>query len=359
MIKDRLTRVVNKMKEEGLRQILVSDPVSISYLTAVSIDPGERLFALLVKEDGKHEFFINHLFPAPITDIPITSFDDTDDSIALLANALIKDATLAIDKVWPARFLLPLQAKEGVGTCVLSDIIDLVRAIKDEAEKEEMRIASKINDEAMKKTAKYAKLGMTEIELADFLRQTYLDLGCEGPSFEPIVAFGEHAADPHHENSARTLKAGDVVLLDIGGRLGDYCSDMTRTYFTVEPSKKQVEVYELVRAANEAAIKAVKPGVALKDIDKAARDIISKGGYGKEFTHRLGHFIGREVHEYGDVSSVSELVATPGMIFSIEPGIYLPGEFGVRIEDLVIVTEDGCENLNAVSKDIQILDIDQ
>ena len=170
--------------------------------------------------------------------------------------------------------------------------------------------------------------------------------GCEGPSFTTIVSFGANAADPHHEPDDTVLKPGDCVLFDMGCIKDRYCSDMTRTWFCGQPTEKQAAVHDLVRRANEAAEALIKPGVRLCDLDAAARSLITAAGYGEYFNHRLGHFIGQTDHEKGDVSSANTAVAKPGMIFSIEPGIYLPGEFGVRIEDLVLVTETGCEVLN-------------
>ena len=147
------------------------------------------------------------------------------------------------------------------------------------------------------------------------------------------------------------------VLLDVGGIYDGYCSDMTRTFFTAEPTEEERKVYELVRAANEAAEAIIKPGVRLCDIDAAARNVIAAAGYGEQFTHRLGHFIGLEDHEFGDVSSNFDRPVEEGMCFSIEPGVYLEGKFGVRIEDLVIVTKDGCEVLNHYPKQLKVLDL--
>ncbi|HIX82898.1 MAG TPA: aminopeptidase P family protein, partial [Candidatus Erysipelatoclostridium merdavium] len=174
-------------------------------------------------------------------------------------------------------------------------------------------------------------------------------------SFEPIVAFGANGANPHHENDDSQLKPGDSVIIDMGCKYHGYCSDMTRTVFYKEVSEEAKKVYQLVRKANEAAEAMIKPGVKLCDIDKTARDIISEAGYGKEFNHRLGHFIGRDVHEYGDVSVNFDLEVKEGMTFSIEPGVYLPGKFGVRVEDLVLVTKDGCQVLNSYSKDLIVV----
>ena len=146
------------------------------------------------------------------------------------------------------------------------------------------------------------------------------------------------------------LKEGDCVLFDMGCVKDRYCSDMTRTWFGAQPTEKQAAVHDLVRRANEAAEALIKPGVKLCDLDAAARDLITKAGYGEYFNHRLGHFIGQTDHEKGDVSAANTDTVKPGMIFSIEPGVYLPGKFGVRVEDLVIVTETGCEVLNHVDK---------
>ena len=215
--------------------------------------------------------------------------------------------------------------------------------------------ASRLNDLAVERLIKEVNKGYTEKELADKLLDIYHDLGSEGFSFYPICCYGANAADPHHSNDDSTGKSGDSVILDIGCLWNGYCSDMTRTVFYQEVSEEAKEVYGLVRLANETAEAMIKPGVRLCDIDKAARDIITDAGYGKEFNHRLGHFIGKDVHEFGDVSVNFDLEVKEGMIFSIEPGIYLPGKFGVRIEDLVMVTKDGCKVLNSYPKDLFVI----
>jgi len=182
------------------------------------------------------------------------------------------------------------------------------------------------------------------------LAAQYAAEGCDSTAFLPIVSYGAHAADPHHEADQTRLKAGDCIVIDMGCRKNRYCSDMTRTFFCRAADPKYAAIHDLVREANELAESMLRPGVPLCDLDKAARDHISAAGYGEYFTHRLGHFIGQTEHEKGDVSATNTTLAKPGMIFSIEPGVYLPGEFGVRVEDLVLVTEDGCEILNHVDK---------
>lgn len=347
----RIDRVLAAMQAHGLRQMIVSDPQSIDYLTGVYVEPFERLFALYLSADGAHRFFLNRLFTVPETPIEAVWFTDTDDSIAQIAAVVRPGEPLGIDKEWPARFLLPLMERlPGTPFRLASDCVDGVRARKDEAEQTLMRENSAINDEVMRRTAAYLKEGMTEQEGAAYILAQYQSLGCEGPSFPPIVSFGANAADPHHMPDGTRLRAGDCIVLDIGGKKDGYCSDMTRTYFCKSADPRHAAIHDLVRRANEAAEALVRPGVPLCDLDKAARDLIADAGYGAYFTHRLGHFIGRTDHEQGDVSSANTAVAEPGMVFSIEPGVYLPGEFGVRVEDLVLVTADGCEVLNRVDK---------
>ena len=336
--------------------MIVSDTQSIDYLTGVYVEPFERLFALYLRADGRHIFFLNKLFTVPETPIEKVWFTDTDDAVGMIASRVEAGAPLGIDKTWPARFLLPLMERLPGTPCRLaSDCVDGVRACKDAAEQELMRENSRINDEAMRRAAAYIREGMTEREVADYLLAQYQALGCEGPSFPPIVSFGANAADPHHAPDDTRLQAGDCIVLDIGGKKDGYCSDMTRTYFCRSVSDKHAAIHDLVRRANEAAEALVKPGVPLCELDKAARDLIAQAGYGEYFTHRLGHFIGRAEHEQGDVSSANATPAREGMIFSIEPGVYLPGELGVRVEDLVLVTATGCEVLNKVDKHWQTI----
>lgn len=357
MNSEKLNKVLTAMKNADVKQLLISDPAVIYYLTGVSIQPGERMLVLVLRVDGNYRFFINDLFhQTRDLGAPITYYNDTEDGVALVAKALIPGETVAVDKNWPARFLLRLQELHR-GKCVNSSpIVDGVRAIKTPEEQEKMRIASRLNDRVMDRIIQALPEDHTETELADLLLQYYLDAGCSGYSFEPITAFAGNAADPHHVTDGSRGKRGDCVVLDIGGRKDDYCSDMTRTVFLGEVSDRQREIYEIVKEANLRGIAAAKPGARMCDVDKAARDYITEKGFGKYFTHRTGHSIGLEVHEAGDVSAVNEAIIRPGQCFSVEPGIYIPEEgIGVRIEDLVLITEDGCEVLNHYPKDLTVV----
>lgn len=353
----KLKKILAAMESAGVPQLLISDPAVIYYLAGVSIQPGERMLVLVLRADGAHRFFINDLFhQTGDLGAPITYYNDTQDGAALVAGALLPGETVAVDKNWPARFLLRLQELHG-GKCVNSSpIVDGVRAIKTPEEQEKMRAASRLNDQVMGRIIRALPEDHTETELADLLLQYYLEAGCSGYSFEPITAFAGNAADPHHVTDSSRGRRGDCVVLDIGGRKDDYCSDMTRTVFLGEVSDRQREIYEIVKEANLRGIAAAKPGNRMCDVDKAARDYITEKGFGKYFTHRTGHSIGLEVHEAGDVSAVNEAVIRPGQCFSVEPGIYIPEEgIGVRIEDLVLITEEGCEVLNHYPKDLTVV----
>lgn len=358
MKNDRVAKVLEKMRELQLSQFLICDPLSIYYLTGKYLHPGERFYALYLNQNGKHLIFINELFTVPEElGIEKVWYNDVKPVMEMAAERMDQTAILGVDKDLPARFLLPLQErKAAIGFKVASICIDKTRGCKDSEEQEKMKAVSKINDLAMAEFKKLIVPGVTEKQMAEQMLRIYKSLGAEGYSFEPLVAFGANGAEGHHGPNDTVLKEGDSVLFDVGCQKDMYCSDMTRTFFYKKVSEKHRRIYEIVKKANETAIAALKPGMQLKEVDKIARDIIIKEGYGPNFTHRLGHFIGLDVHEFGDVSSTNEETAKPGMIFSIEPGIYLEGDIGIRIEDLVLVTEDGCVRLNHYTKELEIVE---
>ncbi|MBR2801172.1 MAG: aminopeptidase P family protein [Erysipelotrichaceae bacterium] len=357
---ERNQKVRNLLQQQGIEQMLVSDPLAVFYLTGKWIFPGERFMGLILKEEGTPTLIVNALsrFPEEIG-VKKVYYNDGDDINVLLKNEINEKKVLGVDKNLPARFLLPMgDAHVAEGYRNGSFAIDDARAIKDEAERQKMRVASLVNDKAMAEFKKLIKAGVTEEEVAAQCLGIYKSLGASGYSFHPIVAFGRNAADPHHGPDSTVLKEGDTVLFDVGCKVDDYCSDMTRVfYYKREPDALTRKIYDLVRRANEEAEAMLKPGIPIASIDKKARDIITEGGYGKDFTHRLGHFIGIETHDFGDVSQANPNFTKPGNTFSIEPGIYnVESGIGVRIEDLVLITEDGAEVLNHYTHDWEVID---
>lgn len=358
MIQERLNKVLKLMEDEKIPQMIVSDPSSIFYLTGKWILPGERMLVLYITLSGKNKLFINELFSIN-EDLGVEKvwYNDVQNPVEILVKHIEKDKPMGIDKNWPAHFLLQLMELKGGSTFVnASGIIDRVRMCKDETEKQLMRNSSKLNDIAIGKMIKLIHQKYSEKKMGKILADIWEELGAEGHSFDPIVGYGANAADPHHVMDDSTVKEGDSVVIDMGCKKDSYCSDITRTVFYKNVSDRSKKVYNIVLEANKRGIEKVKAGVRFCDIDAAARDYITEKGYGKYFTHRLGHSIGIETHDFGDVSSANTDVVKPGQIFSIEPGIYLPGDVGVRIEDLVIVTQDGCEVLNHYPKDLTVVE---
>ena len=353
--KGRLRKVIENMEKEALEQIIVTSTSSLYYLTGLWIEPHERMIALYISVDGEAVLFGNEIFGIEKQDgLLYTSHRDGDNPVEAVAD-IMKPGKIGIDKFWSSKFLIGLmELRKDIIPVVGSYPVDYARMFKDEYEKEKMIQASRINDEVMQGAISAVKEGVRENELASLVNRLFLERGadCEGVQ---LVCFGANAADPHHAADSTKIQKGDCVIFDIFTPIQRYWCDMTRTVFFGDVQEEARKIYELVRRANETAEKMIRPGLKLSDFDKAAREVIANGGYGKYFTHRLGHNIGIDCHEVPDVSGVSDMEAKPGMVFSVEPGIYLPGRFGVRIEDLVLVTEDGCRVLNNASKDFRII----
>ena len=359
MNQERLNRILQGMKDRGVDEMIISDPIAIYYLLGRKIVPGERMLVLYINIDGTTKLVINELFPQDgDVGVDLVWYNDIDDGVKILSDNMTEGKVIGIDKNWASHFLLRLQELHPELKYVNgSEIVDDVRQIKDEEEKQLMRDSSKICDEVMKELIPWVVKGLTENELGDKVKELFAKHGVTEMSFDPITAYGRGGADPHHVTDDSKGKRGDSVVLDIGGFYKGYASDMTRTVFIGEASEKAREVYEIVKEANLRGIAAAKPGNRMCDVDLACRDYIESKGYGEYFTHRTGHSIGLEDHEVGDVSSVNEAIIRPGQCFSVEPGIYLLDEgIGVRVEDLVIITEDGCEVLNSVTKDLIIVE---
>lgn len=213
--------------------------------------------------------------------------------------------------------------------------VEILRLQKDKNEIELLKKSQKINKAAMHRVQKLLKPGMTELEIAWKIKELGHQLGAEDISFEPIVAFGDHSATPHHQNTNRKLKKREIVLIDMGMKYKGYCSDLTRTFFVGKPTPEQTTICAKVKAAQKAAIKAAKPGTACSTLDRIVRE--EMGEDQAFFTHSLGHGVGLEIHEAPRLSSKNKERLKTGMVITIEPGIYLPGKFGVRIEDMIFI----------------------
>ena len=235
------------------------------------------------------------------------------------------------------------------------EILSHGRMCKDHDEIEAIRTAIRVSEQSLKATCAQVKVGMTEREVQMILNMEMLKHGADGHGFPPIVLSGPRAALPHGSAGDRRLQEGDCLLIDYGFRVGAYSADITRTFSIGTPDPEWKEVYEVVKAANAAGRKTAAPGVTAEEVDAATRKVVVDAGYGIYFNHRTGHGLGLEIHEPPYIVAGNKTVLQPGMVFTVEPGIYLADRVGVRIEDDVVITQDGAESLSTLPRELTVL----
>lgn len=344
------------MGEHGLDALLLSVGTDLPYLTGYEAMPLERLtmFVLTIEEAVLvvPELEAPRVIAGPFE---VRPWGETEDPVAIVADLLAGAGSLGIgDHTW-ALFLLRLQDALGEARFVpAGTVMSELRLRKEPAEVELLRLAARATDRVAARLAETTMSTLTERELARQVAQWTVEEGHDVDAFK-IVASGPNGASPHHEPTNRMIDDGDMVVIDFGGRLDGYCSDMTRTFVVGDPTAEQEAIYDIVQVAQRAGVDAVRPGAEAAHIDEAARRVIEEAGYGDRFIHRTGHGIGLDVHEEPYIVETNRSPVEPGMAFSIEPGIYLPGRFGVRIEDIVVVTQDGVEPLNQASHELQVV----
>jgi len=340
------------LKESGLDCYAACTPVSMGYLAGFFEGGGERMLVMLLRPDGEPAMITpalsaNQAAHTGITDI--RSWRDGEDPAQLFEGLAtewgLKTAVIGVDDEIPAAYLLPMQKAlpAALFKCAGTDAARL-RKRKDATELDLMRKAASIADGAFAEAVSNLRQGVTEKDLTGvFWRRMMAGGGV--PTF-CIVAAGAFSAEPHHDSSNAVINYGDVVVMDWGCDVGHYLSDITRTICCGTASEDAKKVYRVVYNAHMAARLAIRPGVMCEDVDRAAREVIEAAGYGEYFVHRTGHGIGMMGHEPPHIIAGETSLLEEGQCFSVEPGIYLPGKFGVRIENIVTVTSDGHESLN-------------
>ncbi|TFH36958.1 MAG: aminopeptidase P family protein [Anaerolineales bacterium] len=367
MYKQRFRQLNTLLSDDPWGALVLLPGSTLQYLTGLSFHLMERPTLLLVAPGQKPILIVPELerAKAEASNLEVELFTYGEDSISRLevfsqAIARIGDSSkrIGVDPL-NMRFhelsLLQSIASEWTFASA-SDLLEKVRIHKSEAEVEFMRQAAAIAEKAMLETVPQIRIGMTERELASELVLQTLRAGSEpNLPFEPIVASGPNSALPHASPSSRKLESGDLLIIDWGARVGGYISDLTRT-FAIEKLDPELEtIHLIVQQANDAARDAVRPGATCGSIDQEARKVIDTAGYGKYFIHRTGHGIGLETHEAPYIVADNPTRLAPGMTFTIEPGIYLPGRGGVRIEDDMVVTETGGESLSQSDRALEII----
>jgi D-alanyl-D-alanine dipeptidase len=337
---------------EGLDAILVSPSPDLAYLTAYDPPPFERPTLLLLRRGRDPILLVPELERALAVDagagevVELVAWRDGSDPWAEVTGLLPVAGRIGLsDRMWSLHVLALQAAAPALTWASASPVLARLRARKDPEELDALRRAGAAADAAFDDICARPFSGRSERAVADDLERLLIEHGHDTADFA-IVASGPNGASPHHAPGDRSISAGDAVVLDFGGSVDGYFSDTSRTVIVGDPPDGFEDVFALVHEAQEAAVQTVRPGITIQDVDRAARAIIRAGGFGDRFIHRTGHGIGREVHEPPYAVEGDTTVLAPGMTFSVEPGIYLEGRFGVRIEDIVEVTDDGVERLN-------------
>jgi Xaa-Pro aminopeptidase len=348
------------MEMLGVEVLLLSVGADLPYLTGYEAMPLERLTMLVLPRAGDAQLVVPRLEAPRVEPHPdlfeIVTWDETDDPVALVAK-LARTATRAAigDQTW-GRFVLELQrAMPSTDFVPASDVVAALRMVKDQAEIDALRRAGRAVDTIAEQMRARPFGGRTELEVHRELVERMLAEGHQRANFA-IVAAGAHASSPHHEPSPdRVIGDGELVLCDFGGTMHRYCSDITRMYHVGEPPPAVVDLYSVLVAAQEAGVQAATVGTTCEAVDAAARAVIEAAGCGEYFVHRVGHGIGCDAHEDPYMVAGNKMLVEVGHAFSIEPGIYLPGRFGMRLEDIVVATSDGPRRLNEAPRDLAVV----
>jgi Xaa-Pro aminopeptidase len=362
---ERLAHAAAEARERGLDGLLITPSYDYLYLLGYLPPALERLTCLVLPAEGPPGLVVprleaplaRHELGALAEHLELDAWDETDDPFERVRARLGTSATRVgiQDQMW-ALFVLRLRAMlDPVELVAAGRTMSALRRRKSPDEVDRLRRAAAAADAAMQAITREPFTGRSEAELSARILELLLEAGHDTAEFA-IVGSGPNAASPHHVAGERVLGAGDAVVLDIGGTLARYGSDTTRTAFVGEPPAEFAELYEVLQAAQAAACESVRPGVAAEEVDAAAREIISAAGFGDQFIHRTGHGIGMETHEEPYLVAGNSEPLEPGDAFSIEPGIYVTGRWGARIEDIVICTETAGERLNLTRRDLYLVD---
>ncbi|MFH1105496.1 MAG: Xaa-Pro peptidase family protein [Actinomycetota bacterium] len=356
----RLDRARDLMTEQEIDVLMLSIGADLPYFSGYEAMPLERLTMLVVPRDGEATMVVPRL-EAPRMDrrggaFKIRPWDETEDPIGIAAGLAGKRSTAALgDPTWSV-FLLGLQ--QALPRAAFVSATPLTRELRMRKEAEEvrwLRSAAEATDRVVTRLDAIRFSGRTERDISRLVGTMTLEEGHDLAAFA-IVASGANAASPHHEAGDRVIGTGETIVVDFGGRHRGYCSDTTRTFHTGEPSTQVAEAFSVLEAAQAAGRTAIAPGVSAEAIDRATRAVIDDAGYGDRFIHRTGHGIGLEVHEHPYIVEGNDMPLEAGMAFSVEPGIYQPGSWGMRVEDIVVCGTDGVDELNRSPRNLHIVD---
>lgn len=360
----RIGDLVNILFKYDIDGYLMGANFDLKFLTGINPFPDERFKGMLVMKDGRKAFISPELYYEDFRntlgeDIPMYVWSDNEGVentfVKIKEDYGLEGKSIAIDDSILGIDLLDMIDIIEANFINQRNISKEMRIIKDDDEISNLQKAADIADKAYENILEFIKPGVTEKEISDKIKELLMEFGGEDLSFEPIVASGPNSSMPHYSGDQRVIEEQDLVILDFGCIYNGYCSDTSRTVFIGEPTEEQRKVYEIVLEANSKAEEATKEGIKAEDLDKIARGVIEDAGYGKYFINRTGHGIGVEIHEEPYIKDGNKEVLKTGMAFSIEPGIYIPGKFGMRVEDIVVVDGNGAKILNKSRKKLIIV----
>ena len=360
----RLAAAADGAHRAGLAGLVITPGYDLRYLIGSRAQTFERLTALVIPASGAATVVVPRLELAALREsavgelgLSVQDWVDGENPYVMVADALGGHARIAVTDSMPALHLLPLAERLGAVPVLATAVLSALRMVKDPSEIEVLHRAGAAIDRVHSRVPRFLQPGRTEAEVAADITAAIVAEGHSEAAFV-IVGSGPHGADPHHECSDRVLQAGDIVVVDIGGPVEPgYNSDCTRTYSLGEPTAEIAQQYAVMQRAQAAAVAAVRPGVTAEQVDAAARDTLAEAGLAEYFVHRTGHGIGLSVHEEPYIVAGNDIPLTEGMAFSVEPGIYLPGQWGARIEDIVIVTADGAMAVNNRPHDLTVVPV--
>ena len=360
-MQNKINSLKLRMKDNNVDLVVLGPGTHMNWLLGFNPYPDERPCMLLVGKE-KEAFLmpsVNAEDARKRTNIAINSWNDENGPDQALKEALLyigesSAKHIAIDEAMRSHFaLILIEALSNPSYEFTASTIGALRMRKDQTEFINLKENALIDDRAMQAGFAAIKEGVTELEIGEAINKHFISEGAK-PQF-CIVGSGPNGAFPHHHTGDRKVEYGDAVLIDIGGRKGTFPSDMTRMSVLGEPPEGYLEIHAIVERAVQAAMAAAKPGAMAKDVDAAARGVITEAGYGEFFVHRTGHGLGIDIHEPPYITATSEVILDEGMVFSIEPGIYLQGRFGVRLEEIVILRADGPEILSELTRELNII----
>lgn len=359
----RLLAATSALRTSGIDALLITPGADLRYLVGYDAKPLERLTCLVVPSHADPIMVVPALeelaaMASPLADLglELLTWGETDDPIALVAERLAQAQVVALDDhMWAEKVLRFRAAMPNAEQVPAGSILGPLRIRKDAEEVSSLIAAGAAIDSVHEQVSEMLRPGRTEREVGRDIHDAILEAGHAQVDFV-IVASGPNGASPHHDVSDRVIREGDAVVVDIGGTMPDgYCSDSTRTYAVGEPDPDFLRMYAILQEAQQAAVESVRPGITCEEIDAVARNLMTEAGIGELFIHRIGHGIGLQSHEEPYLVSGNSLPLEPGMAFSIEPGFYLEGRFGARIEDIVICSDKGVRSVNHRPHHLQII----